>query len=75
VIEIRELAQLISKIVGWSGSILWNKAMPNGAAIKTLDSTVVRALGWRPSISLEDGLREVYQQIQGGHVELRNWLR
>lgn len=54
--SIREIAGLISKIVGFTGSIEWDTGKPDGAMRKLLDSSRFRSLGWAPAVSLEDGL-------------------
>lgn len=60
-ISIKELAIMISKIVGFKGEILWDSNKPNGTPRKLLDSTRIRELGWSPKIHLEDGLKHLYQ--------------
>ena len=63
-ISIRELAELIVQIIGYKGRLSFNQSMPDGVLRKTLDSSKIRKLGWSPRISLEDGLRRVYQAFQ-----------
>jgi GDP-L-fucose synthase len=60
-ISIAELAVLIADVVGYSGDIVYNSAMPDGTPRKLLDITKLVALGWRPRIELEDGIRSTYQ--------------
>jgi len=57
-ISIRELAHLISGIIGYSGKIVFNPNEPNGTPRKILDSTQIRNLGWKPRINLKYGLLE-----------------
>jgi GDP-L-fucose synthase len=59
-ITIRDLAELIRKIVGYEGEIVWNSSKPDGTPRKRLDVTKIRALGWKPKISLEQGIRMTY---------------
>jgi len=55
-ISISDLAKLISKIVGFKGKFIFNKQRPNGTPRKLLDSSVLSAMGWSPTISLEEGI-------------------
>ncbi len=58
---IQELAELVRKVVGFSGEIQWDTSRPDGTPRKLLDVTHIRALGWEPRIDLEHGIREVYK--------------
>lgn len=60
-LSIRELAQKISDIVGYTGKIEWDISKPDGAMKKMLDSNRFLKLGWQPSISFEDGLKITYK--------------
>ncbi len=60
-ITIKELAGLVAEVVGYEGSIEWNKDMPDGTPRKLLDVSRVNALGWRAAIALPDGVRNVYR--------------
>lgn len=60
-IMIRDAAELIAKVIGFQGSILWNTEKPNGAPRKILDSEKMRKFHWYPKISLEDGLHSAYK--------------
>lgn len=59
--SIRELAEAIARVVGYSGSIEWDTSKPDGAPRKLLDSSRLRAFGWKPAVNFEDGLRGTYQ--------------
>jgi len=58
---IRELAELVQRVVDHRGPIEWDASKPDGTPRKLLDVTRLRALGWRPAISLEDGIRSTYE--------------
>lgn len=60
-LAIAELAQLMASVVGFSGSIEFDTSKPDGTARKVLDVSRINRLGWRPSISLESGLRSTYE--------------
>jgi GDP-L-fucose synthase len=59
-ISIRDVAQRVAKIVGYEGEILWDTSKPNGTPRKVLDVGALSRLGWRPEISLNEGLRRTY---------------
>jgi GDP-L-fucose synthase len=60
-ISIVELAELICDLVGFDGDLTWDATKPDGTPRKLLDVTKLRALGWRPSISLRDGIAQTYE--------------
>ena len=59
-ITIRELAELIKKIVGFKGEIKFDTSRPDGPPRKVLDVSKINALGWKAKTSLEDGVTRVY---------------
>lgn len=59
--SIRELAETIAKVVGFSGKITFDCTKPDGTPRKLLDISRISDLGWRHKISLEDGLTKTYQ--------------
>ncbi len=63
-LSIKELALLIKKIVGFEGTINWDKEKPNGTPQKLLDINKLKHLGWQPKIALEEGIRSVYTQYK-----------
>ncbi|MAG68692.1 MAG: GDP-fucose synthetase [Acidobacteria bacterium] len=60
-ISIEDLANMIASAVGYSGKIYWDKSMPEGAPRKLLDSNQFMSLGWKHSVTLEEGLSQAYQ--------------
>lgn len=56
-LTIKELAELIKKIVGYEGEIEFDTSKPDGTPRKLLDVSKIMALGWEPKISLEEGIR------------------
>jgi len=63
-VTIKELAELIKKIVGYDGNICWNTTMPDGTPRKLMDVTKINRLGWKASIDLSRGINEVYASIK-----------
>jgi GDP-L-fucose synthase len=64
-ISILELANLISEIVGYKGSIKWDTSKPNGTPRKLLDTSKINSLGWSPKISLTEGITTTYGWFLG----------
>lgn len=60
-VTIRELAELVADVVGYTGKIAWDTSKPDGTPRKVLDTTRISALGWRPRIELRDGITSTYQ--------------
>ena len=71
-ISISNLALLISKIVGFKGDISYNVARPNGTPRKFLNSEKILKLGWKPEISLEDGITLTYDWFLKYHIKENN---
>ena len=63
-LEIGELAVLIKKIVGYEGKIEHDLSKPDGTPRKLIDVSKLNKLGWRASISLEEGIRRVYEDFK-----------
>jgi GDP-L-fucose synthase len=62
-VTILELAQQIAEIVGFEGNIQIDESKPDGAPRKLMDSSRINRLGWRPRISLREGLRITYEHF------------
>ena len=63
-LTIQDLAELISKIVGFEGELVFDPTRPDGTPRKVLDVRRIDALGWRAKTSLEDGIRLTYQSYK-----------
>ena len=59
-LSIRELAELIQRIVGFRGEIVWDVTKPDGTPRKLMDSSRLAALGWKPQVDLPTGIRLAY---------------
>ena len=62
-ISIRDLAEVIRGIVGYGGTLEWDAAKPDGTPRKLMDSSRLFALGWKPRIDLETGIRLAYDDF------------
>jgi len=62
-LTIRELAQAVCKVLGYTGSTNWDHTKPDGAMRKLLNADRIRALGWRPRVGLDQGIRLAYQDF------------
>jgi len=59
-LTIKEIAEIVQKIIGHEGKIVWDNSKPDGTPRKLLDVTKIKNLGWNSEIKLEDGLKKVY---------------
>lgn len=62
-IPIRELAGLISEITGFDGEMIFDTSKPDGTPRKLMDVSRLHSLGWKHQISLEEGVKSVYNQV------------
>ena len=63
-ISIQDLATLISDLIGFSGRIVFDETYPDGTPKKLLDNSIIKSYGWRPSLSLRQGLVSVIQTLE-----------
>jgi GDP-L-fucose synthase len=66
-IQIKELALLIKKIVGYDGDIKHDLAKPDGTPRKLMDVGKLHKMGWKARLSLEEGIRQVYADYKKEH--------
>jgi len=62
-ITIKDLAELISRTIGYRGKIVFDSTKPDGTPRKLMNSDRIRQMGWQPKIGLEDGLSVAYQNF------------
>lgn len=62
-ITIKKLAEIVAKVVGYTGSIIWDDTKPNGTPRKLLDISKSKALGWKYKVELEDGIKLAYNDF------------
>ena len=58
-ITIRNLSEIVRSTVGYEGKVIWDSTKPDGTPRKLLDTSKLKSLGWKPSISLEEGIQRV----------------
>jgi GDP-L-fucose synthase len=66
-LTIMELAHLIGALVGYRGQTLWDSTKPDGTPRKVMDVSRLKAMGWSPNISLEDGIKETIQWFEANY--------
>ncbi|WP_431293739.1 GDP-L-fucose synthase [Pedobacter sp. P26] len=67
-VSILELAELVAKVAGYTGTIITDTTKPDGTPRKLMDVTKLNAQGWKAKMSLENGIRLVYEDVKD-----RNW--
>ncbi|MBB2685489.1 UNVERIFIED_ORG: GDP-L-fucose synthase [Rhizobium etli] len=73
-IEILELARLVCRVVGYEGKITHDLSKPDGTPRKLMSNDKLKNMGWKPRISLEEGVRAVYEwflQVEGNGAAVR----
>ncbi len=60
-VTIRELAETIQQVVGFNGEIIWDSTKPDGSPRKLMDVSKLKSLGWKPNITLAEGLISTYR--------------
>ncbi|MCC6823587.1 MAG: GDP-L-fucose synthase [Verrucomicrobiota bacterium] len=59
-VRIRELAEIVQRVINFQGEIVWDTTKPDGTPRKLMDSSRLFSLGWRPQVDLETGIRLAY---------------
>ena len=72
-VTIHDLVRTISRVMGLEIEVVFDTSKPDGTPRKLLDSSRLRALGWRPRISLKDGILQTYQWMLKSGSELKGW--
>ncbi len=63
-LTIKELAEIVAKVVGFEGKIIWDSTKPDGTPRKLMDSSKLYNMGWRASITLEEGIKRTYEEFK-----------
>ena len=59
-ISIRELAELVAQVAGWTGQFVYDRSKPDGMPRKVMDVSKLAALGWKATTPLQQGFRKAY---------------
>jgi len=70
-LSIRQLADQIAQVVGFTGRLEFDPSMPDGTPRKLMEVSRIRALGWKPRISLTEGIRSAYAWYLANSAEAR----
>lgn len=70
-LSIKELATLIAREANFKGEIKWDRDKPDGTPRKLLDVSRIKALGWTPAVSLEEGVRETIDWFRTNESKVR----
>lgn len=62
-ISIKTLSETVARIIGYAGQIQWDSTKPDGSPRKLMDSSRLFALGWKPQVDFEEGIRIAYQDF------------
>ena len=68
---IAELVQMLARVIGYEGALAFDTTKPDGTPRKLMDVSRLAAMGWRPEISLEDGLRQTYGWFLEHQADIR----
>lgn len=67
-LSIRELVEIIRKIVGYTGTIEWNSSKPDGTPKKLLNIDILKSMNWKPEISLREGLKNTLDWCEKNNI-------
>lgn len=70
-VTIKELAELVAKVMGFEGVILWDASKPNGTPRKLLDVSRATALGWTYKTELEEGIKLAYEDFLNNPIRMK----
>ena len=74
-VTIREAAETVASVVGFAGALAWDASKPDGTPRKLLDVSRLAGLGWRASITLQDGLASTYSDFSAQLAANREAVR
>jgi GDP-L-fucose synthase len=67
-VTIAELASVVARVVGYSGSIVYDSSKPDGTPRKLMDVGLINSAGWKASTALEAGLQTAYAEFASQHA-------
>ena len=72
-LTIKELTDLVAKVIGYTGEIKWDPSKPDGTPRKLLDVSKLESLGWKYKTELEDGIRLAYEDFLNNPMRAERW--
>jgi GDP-L-fucose synthase len=60
------LAKIVKEVTQFEGQLIWDSSKPDGTFRKLMDSSKLNELGWKPAISIKEGIEGVYKAYQAG---------
>ena len=74
---IRELAEITKEVVGYKGDVIWDRSKPDGMPRKLLDISRLKSLGWKPEVTLKEGIARTYasyiEAFEQGAGDKKTW--
>ncbi|MBP5448723.1 MAG: GDP-L-fucose synthase, partial [Spirochaetales bacterium] len=67
-ISIAQLADIVKKVIGYEGEIVYDSSKPDGTPRKLLDMSKLHGMGWKAKTSLEEGIRKTYQWVLDNNI-------
>ena len=67
-IQLKNLINMVAEIIGYTGTIEYDKSKPNGTPRKMMDAEKIKSLGWSPKIKLDEGIKKAYQWYLTGEI-------
>jgi GDP-L-fucose synthase len=67
-VSIKELLEVVKKVLGYQGEVKWDASKPDGTMQKLLDIGKIKALGWQPKVGLAEGIAIAYEQFKSGQA-------
>lgn len=61
---IKELAETVARVVGFTGKLVWDTSKPDGTPRKLMDSSKLAKMGWKRTVEFEEGIRRAYEDFQ-----------
>lgn len=71
-ISIKQLAELVGEEIGFEGTIHFDTSKPDGTPRKLMDSSKIRSMGWKPNISLREGIRSTIKEFENSQILRQN---
>ena len=70
-ISISELSEIMTRVTGFQGNVVWNRNIPDGTIRKLLDVSKLESLGWKSQFNLEDAIKQTYSWFRDNYKESR----